>query len=85
MKSFGSWSGRLDNVGKGGLSSLCSGDRRGGFGPFGAGRYSVAKRGVCPTNLIQVKENSLVFDESECRECSTCVDACPINALEKED
>lgn len=32
-----------------------------------------------------VKEYSLVFDESECRECSTCVDACPINALEKED
>ena len=44
---------RLDNVGKGGLSSLCSGDRRGGFGPFGAGRYSVAKRGVCPTNFIE--------------------------------
>ena len=43
----------LDNVGKGGLSSLCSGDRRGGFGPFGAGRYSVAKRGVCPTNFIE--------------------------------
>ena len=41
--------------------------------------------GVCPINLIQVKEYSLVFDESECRECSTCVDACPINALEKED
>ena len=29
--------------------------------------------GVCPRNLIQVKEYSLVFD------------ACPINALEKED
>ena len=41
--------------------------------------------GVCPRNLIQVKEYSLVFDESECRESSTCVDACPINALEKED
>ena len=41
--------------------------------------------GVCPRNLIQVKVYSLVFDESECRECSTCVDACPINALEKED
>ena len=23
------------------------------FGPFGAGRYSVAKRGVCPTNFIE--------------------------------
>ena len=41
--------------------------------------------GVCPRNLIQVKEYSLEYDESECRECSTCVDACPINALEKED
>ncbi len=41
--------------------------------------------GVCPRNLIQVREYNLVFDESECKDCSTCVDACPIFALEKED
>lgn len=40
--------------------------------------------GVCPRNLIQVKEYSLVFDDGECKSCNTCIVACPINALEKE-
>ena len=41
--------------------------------------------GVCPKNLITVKEYGLVFDDEDCRECNTCVVACPINALEKEE
>ncbi|OQD58197.1 ferredoxin [Methanobrevibacter arboriphilus JCM 13429 = DSM 1125] len=40
--------------------------------------------GVCPRNLIEVKESTLIFDESECKDCSTCVKVCPITALEKE-
>ncbi|MBF4467917.1 MAG: 4Fe-4S binding protein [Methanobrevibacter arboriphilus] len=40
--------------------------------------------GVCPRNLIEVKESTLIFDENECRDCSTCVKVCPITALEKE-
>ena len=40
--------------------------------------------GVCPRNLIEVKEYSLEFDTSECKDCSTCVNACPISALEIE-
>lgn len=39
--------------------------------------------GVCPRNLITVKEYALIFDDSECRECNLCVDACPITALER--
>lgn len=39
--------------------------------------------GVCPRNLIEVKESSLVFDDGECKECDTCVIVCPIKALEK--
>ena len=35
--------------------------------------------GVCPRNLIQVKEYSLVFDEGDCKDCD------PIDALVKED
>ena len=41
--------------------------------------------GVCPRNLIQVREYSLVFNEDDCKDCDTCIKACPINALEKED
>ncbi len=41
--------------------------------------------GVCPRNLIQVREYALVFNEDDCKDCDTCVKACPINALEKED
>lgn len=40
--------------------------------------------GVCPRNLIEVKESALIFDESECRDCSICVKVCPVTALEKE-
>ncbi|MDR0901061.1 MAG: 4Fe-4S binding protein [Methanobrevibacter sp.] len=40
--------------------------------------------GVCPRNLIEVKESSLVFKDDECRECDTCVIVCPVNALEKK-
>jgi MinD superfamily P-loop ATPase len=39
--------------------------------------------GVCPRNLILVKESSLVYDDSKCKECNICIDACPIHALEK--
>ncbi|MDR0911201.1 MAG: 4Fe-4S binding protein [Methanobrevibacter sp.] len=40
--------------------------------------------GVCPRNLILVKEYDLVFDKSKCNRCETCVKACPIKALELE-
>lgn len=40
--------------------------------------------GVCPRNLIEVKEFTLIFDDNECRDCSTCVNVCPVTALEKE-
>jgi ferredoxin len=40
--------------------------------------------GVCPRNLILVRESSLVFDDSKCKECTICIDACPISALVKE-
>ncbi|MDR2967543.1 MAG: 4Fe-4S binding protein [Methanobacteriaceae archaeon] len=39
--------------------------------------------GVCPKNLIEVKEITLIFDDKDCKECNTCVKACPISALEK--
>ena len=41
--------------------------------------------GVCPRNLIIVKEYGLEFNDEDCRECDTCVKACPVNALEKEE
>ena len=41
--------------------------------------------GVCPRNLIQVREYNLVFNEGDCKDCDTCIKACPIDALEKED
>ena len=41
--------------------------------------------GVCPKNLITVKEADVIFKDDECgSKCTTCVDACPINAIEKE-
>jgi ferredoxin len=40
--------------------------------------------GVCPRNLIEIKEITLVFDSEDCKTCSTCIKACPISALEKE-
>jgi ferredoxin len=40
--------------------------------------------GICPKNIIEVKEYSLVFDEKECSRCEICVKACPLNALEME-
>ncbi|MDR1819009.1 MAG: 4Fe-4S binding protein [Methanobrevibacter sp.] len=39
--------------------------------------------GICPRNLILLKETELVFDDSKCRECNICIEICPINALEK--
>ncbi|KZX15103.1 ferredoxin-1 [Methanobrevibacter cuticularis] len=39
--------------------------------------------GVCPRNLIEVKETVLVFDDEQCKECEICVKCCPIDALEK--
>ncbi|MDR3223774.1 MAG: 4Fe-4S binding protein [Methanobrevibacter sp.] len=39
--------------------------------------------GVCPKNLILLKETDLVLDDSECGKCNICVMACPVNALEK--
>ena len=41
--------------------------------------------GVCPRNLIIVKEYKLIFIDEDCRDCETCVKACPIDALEKEE
>lgn len=40
--------------------------------------------GVCPRNLIEVKEYSVNFNEGKCKDCKICIKACPINALEKE-
>lgn len=39
--------------------------------------------GVCPKNLIDVRETSLIIDDEGCKECNTCIDVCPISALEK--
>jgi len=39
--------------------------------------------GVCPRNLIEVREISLKFDEKECKDCRICVQVCPVQALEK--
>lgn len=39
--------------------------------------------GVCPRNLIIVKEYNLLFSDN-CKECDTCINACPIGALEKD-
>ena len=36
-------------------------------------------------NIEEVREYALVFDDDECRDCDTCIKACPINALERED
>lgn len=40
--------------------------------------------GVCPRNLIEVRELTLKFNEDECKECSLCVQLCPVDALEQE-
>ena len=40
--------------------------------------------GVCPLNIIQVRELTLEFDEEKCNNCKICVKACPVNALEEE-
>ncbi|HOI72390.1 MAG TPA: 4Fe-4S binding protein [Methanobacterium sp.] len=41
--------------------------------------------GVCPRNLIEVREISLNFNKEECKDCRICVKACPVQALEKGD
>lgn len=38
--------------------------------------------GVCPRDLIEVRENTLKFDEKDCKECSICIQVCPVKALE---
>lgn len=40
--------------------------------------------GLCPRNLIEVRELTLKFNEEKCKECSLCVDSCPVNALEHD-
>ncbi|MDL2246528.1 4Fe-4S binding protein [Methanobrevibacter sp. OttesenSCG-928-K11] len=40
--------------------------------------------GVCPRNLIEVKEYSLIFSDTDCKECDFCINACPLNALERD-
>jgi ferredoxin len=41
--------------------------------------------GVCPRNLIEVREISLNFNEKDCKECEICIQVCPVKALEKRD
>lgn len=38
--------------------------------------------GVCPLNVIEVKETSVIIYD-ECNECGICVRACPVNAIEE--
>lgn len=40
--------------------------------------------GVCPRNLIEVRELTLKFNEDECKDCKICIQVCPVQALEKE-
>ena len=41
--------------------------------------------GVCPKNLILVKEADVIFNDEECgHKCTMCIDACPLNAIVKE-
>ncbi|MBI5459492.1 4Fe-4S binding protein [Methanobacterium sp.] len=40
--------------------------------------------GVCPRNLIQVRELTLEFNEKECKDCKICIQVCPVKALEKQ-
>lgn len=39
---------------------------------------------VCPRSLIEVRENSLEFDEDKCKECTICIQVCPVQALAEE-
>lgn len=41
--------------------------------------------GVCPRNLIEVKETSIIFSKKECKDCRLCMQVCPIRALEPEE
>ncbi|MFA0833039.1 MAG: 4Fe-4S binding protein [Methanobacterium formicicum] len=40
--------------------------------------------GVCPRNLIQVRELTLEFNREECNNCKICIQVCPVKALEEE-
>jgi ferredoxin len=40
--------------------------------------------GVCPHNLIEVRENSLKFNKEDCKDCKICIQVCPVKALENE-
>lgn len=40
--------------------------------------------GVCPSNLIEVGENTLRFKQEDCKNCQICIQVCPVSALEVE-
>jgi len=40
--------------------------------------------GVCPRNLIEVRETALKFNKEECKDCKICIQVCPIKALEND-
>lgn len=37
---------------------------------------------VCPSNLIEIGESNLKFDEKDCKDCQICIQVCPVGALE---
>lgn len=41
--------------------------------------------GVCPRNLIEVRESTLKFNKENCKSCNFCIQACPVRALENEE
>ena len=40
--------------------------------------------GVCPRNLIEIKESTLKFSKEGCKDCKICIQVCPVKALESE-
>jgi len=38
--------------------------------------------GVCPENIISLKNYRLAIDQEACTSCSKCVWVCPVRALE---
>lgn len=38
--------------------------------------------GVCPRNLIEVRETGLKFNKKDCKDCKICIQTCPVRALE---
>ncbi|CEL24354.1 DUF362 domain-containing protein [Methanobacterium formicicum] len=41
--------------------------------------------GVCPQNLIEVRELSLKINHDECKDCGICIKVCPVQALQGDD